>query len=92
MPFLYVVSVNAPNLHFLIWNGYCWQDLSECVILIFWQALIVTQDLLRVFVTRIARQNANYASMLLQPILSSITSHVSESSPSDTDAYKVTIL
>ncbi|XP_004497651.1 protein virilizer homolog isoform X2 [Cicer arietinum] len=52
-------------------------------------ALIVTQDLLRVFVTRIARQNANYASMLLQPILSSITSHVSESSPSDTDAYKV---
>ncbi|KAI5420829.1 hypothetical protein KIW84_044600 [Lathyrus oleraceus] len=27
--------------------------------------------------------------MLLQPILPSISSHVSESSPSDTDAYKV---
>ncbi|CAK8571309.1 unnamed protein product [Lathyrus sativus] len=52
-------------------------------------ALVVIQDLLRVFVTRIAFQNVTYASMLLQPILSSIGSHVSESSPSDTDAYKV---
>lgn len=64
----------------------------QCVILIFWQALVVIQDLLRVFVTRIAFQNVTYASMLLQPILSSISSHVSESSPSDTDAYKVKIL
>ncbi|GAU28853.1 hypothetical protein TSUD_21900 [Trifolium subterraneum] len=52
-------------------------------------ALVVIQDLLRVFVTRIACQNANYASMLLQPLLSSIANHVSESSPSDSDAYKV---
>ncbi|MCH87747.1 embryo defective 2016 protein, partial [Trifolium medium] len=52
-------------------------------------ALVVIQDLLRVFVTRVACQNANYASKLLQPLLSSIASHVSESSPSDTDAYKV---
>lgn len=52
-------------------------------------ALVVIQDLLRVFVIRIACQNVKYASMLLQPILSSIASLVSESSPSDTDAYKV---
>ncbi|KAK2454634.1 protein virilizer protein [Trifolium repens] len=52
-------------------------------------ALVVIQDLLRVFVIRVACQNANYASMLLQPLLSSIASHVSESSLSDTDAYKV---
>lgn len=64
----------------------------QCVILIFWQALVVIQDLLRVFVIRIACQNVKYASMLLQPILSSIASLVSESSPSDTDAYKVKIL
>ncbi|KAK7345219.1 hypothetical protein VNO77_15803 [Canavalia gladiata] len=53
-------------------------------------ALVVIQDLLRVFVIRIACQNANYASKLLRPVLSSIIHHVSESSfPSDTDAYKV---
>ncbi|XP_027363282.1 protein virilizer homolog isoform X3 [Abrus precatorius] len=53
-------------------------------------ALVVIQDLLRVFVIRIACQNANYASMLIRPVLSSIIHHVSESfSPSDTDAYKV---
>ncbi|KAL2327346.1 hypothetical protein Fmac_020773 [Flemingia macrophylla] len=52
-------------------------------------ALVVIQDLLRVFVIRIAFQNAKYASMLIQPILFSIIHHVSESSPSDTDAYKV---
>lgn len=58
----------------------------------FLQALVVIQDLLRVFVIRIACQNANYASMLLRSVLSSIIDHVSESSPSDTDAYKVRIL
>jgi hypothetical protein len=67
-------------------------NICQCVILIFWQALAVIQDLLRVFVIRVACQNANYASLLLQPLLSSIASHVSESSLSDTDAYKVKIL
>lgn len=53
-------------------------------------ALVVIQDLLRVFVIRIAFQNSKYASMLIQPVLSSIIHHLSESSsPSDTDAYKV---
>lgn len=53
-------------------------------------ALVVIQDLLRVFVIRIACQNAKYTSMLIQPVLSSIIYHVSESSfQSDTDAYKV---
>ncbi|XP_028185575.1 protein virilizer homolog [Glycine soja] len=53
-------------------------------------ALVVIQDLLCVFVIRIACQNAKYASMLMEPVLSSVIHHVSESScPSDTDAYKV---
>ncbi|KAI4348874.1 hypothetical protein L6164_009542 [Bauhinia variegata] len=53
-------------------------------------ALIVIQDLLRVFIIRIACQKADYASMLIRPVLSSILHHVSESSPpSDTDTYKV---
>ncbi|KAK7392701.1 hypothetical protein VNO78_21145 [Psophocarpus tetragonolobus] len=53
-------------------------------------ALVVIQDLLRVFVIRIACQNAKYASMLIKPVLSSIIHHVLESlSVSDTDAYKV---
>ncbi|CAL0317010.1 unnamed protein product [Lupinus luteus] len=53
-------------------------------------ALVVIQDLLRVFVIRIALQNADYASMLIRPLLSSIIHLVSEScSPSETDAFKV---
>ncbi|KAL1369387.1 protein virilizer homolog isoform X1 [Arachis hypogaea] len=53
-------------------------------------ALVVIQDLLRVFVTRIACQNPDYASRLIRPVLSSINHHISESSsPSDTDAFKV---
>ncbi|XP_057426719.1 protein virilizer homolog isoform X3 [Lotus japonicus] len=52
-------------------------------------ALVVIQDLLRVFLIRIACQNDKYASMLLRPVLSSIIHHVSESSLSETDAYKV---
>lgn len=57
------------------------------------QALVVIQDLLRVFVIRIACQNADYASVLIRPVLSSINHHVSESSSlSDTDAFKVRFL
>ncbi|XP_075637615.1 protein virilizer homolog isoform X2 [Castanea sativa] len=53
-------------------------------------ALVVIQDMLRVLIIRIACQNADNASLLLQPILSWIRDCVSEpSSPSDTDAYKV---
>ena len=60
--------------------------------LIFKQALVVIQDLLRVLIIRIACQNADNASVLLQPILSWIRDSVSESSsPSDTDVYKVNI-
>ncbi|KAF7804221.1 protein virilizer-like protein [Senna tora] len=55
-------------------------------------ALVVIQDLLRVFIVRIAFQNIDYASMLMRPVLSSIIHLVSESSPSDTDAYKVSRL
>lgn len=84
------------NFQFLIWSRHCWWSLHKCyfcVILLFWQALVVIQDLLRVFVIRIACQNAKYASMLIKPALSSVIHHVSESScPSDTDAYKVRFL
>lgn len=54
-----------------------------------WQALAVIQDLLRVFIIRIAGQNTDYASMLIRPVLSSIIHLVSESPLSDTYAYKV---
>ncbi|KAF2323825.1 hypothetical protein GH714_042410 [Hevea brasiliensis] len=53
-------------------------------------ALVVIQDMLRLFVIRIASQKVENASILLRPILSSIHNHVSDSSfPSDVDAYKV---
>ncbi|KAK7268102.1 hypothetical protein RIF29_20789 [Crotalaria pallida] len=56
-------------------------------------ALVVIQDLLRVFVIRIACQNADYASLLLRPVLSSIIHHVSDlRSPSETHAFKVSRL
>ncbi|OMO49780.1 Protein virilizer, partial [Corchorus capsularis] len=51
-------------------------------------ALVVIQDMLRVFIIRIACQKAEHASKLLKPILSWIRDHTSDSSPSDTDAYK----
>lgn len=54
------------------------------------QALVVIQDMLRVFIIRIACQKAENASVLLRPILSCIRDHVSDlSSPSDIDTYKV---
>ncbi|XP_028787721.1 protein virilizer homolog [Neltuma alba] len=56
-------------------------------------ALVVIQDLLRVLIIRIACLNTVYASGLIKPVLSSISHHVSESSPlSDTDVYKVSRL
>ncbi|OVA07160.1 Protein virilizer [Macleaya cordata] len=53
-------------------------------------ALVVIQDMLRVFIIRIACQKADCAVVLLQPIISWIDDHVSESTPlSDTDVFKV---
>lgn len=79
----FLVIVNKGRLG---WGYLCVSDL------IFKQALVVIQDMLRVLIIRIACQNADNASLLLQPILSWIRDCVSESSsPSDTDAYKVNI-
>lgn len=72
--------------------GWTYISTRNFFILIFYQALVVIQDLLRVFLIRIACQNDKYASMLLRPVLSSIIHHVSESSLSETDAYKVRIM
>lgn len=53
-------------------------------------ALVVIQDMLRVFIIRIACQKIEYASLLLQPILCCIRNHLSDlTSPSEIDAYKV---
>ncbi|CAK7342049.1 unnamed protein product [Dovyalis caffra] len=53
-------------------------------------ALVVIQDMLRVFIIRIACQKTEYASLLLRPILCCIRDCVSDlSSPSEIDAYKV---
>lgn len=56
------------------------------------QSLVVIQDMLRVFIIRIACQKADNASLLLQPIMSWIRTRLSESSgQTDVDAYKVSI-
>ncbi|CAN0847560.1 Protein virilizer homolog [Linum grandiflorum] len=53
-------------------------------------SMVVIQDMLRVFIIRIACQKVADASVLLQPILSSIRDHLSDfSSMSEIDAYKV---
>ncbi|RZC84168.1 hypothetical protein C5167_046948 [Papaver somniferum] len=53
-------------------------------------ALVVIQDMLRVFIVRIACQKAESAVFLLRPIILWIEDHVSESTPlSDTDVFKV---
>ncbi|KAJ4969679.1 hypothetical protein NE237_002778 [Protea cynaroides] len=52
--------------------------------------LVVIQDMLRVFIIRIACQRANSAGVLLRPIISWIHDHISDSSPvSDMDIFKV---
>lgn len=54
---------------------------------------MVVQDMLRVFIIRIACQSADRASTLIRPIISLIFDRLSESSsPSETDTYKVIIL
>ncbi|CAN1277688.1 Protein virilizer homolog [Linum perenne] len=53
-------------------------------------SMVVIQDMLRIFIIRIACQKVANASVLLQPILSSIRDHLSDfSSLSEIDAYKV---
>ncbi|XP_004305581.1 PREDICTED: uncharacterized protein LOC101301607 [Fragaria vesca subsp. vesca] len=52
--------------------------------------LVVIQDMLRVFIIRVACQKSESCSVLLRPIFSWIRDHVYElPSPSDMDAYKV---
>ncbi|MCL7035040.1 hypothetical protein MKW94_011950 [Papaver nudicaule] len=53
-------------------------------------ALVVIQDMLRVFIVRIACQKAESAVFLIRPIILWIEDHVSESTTlSDTDVFKV---
>ncbi|KAK4776143.1 hypothetical protein SAY87_024104 [Trapa incisa] len=60
--------------------------IQHCVI----SDLIVIQDMLRVFIVRIACQNVENASILLRPIFSWISENVSNLSvPSEIDAYKI---
>ncbi|KAK6942521.1 Virilizer, N-terminal, partial [Dillenia turbinata] len=52
--------------------------------------LVVIQDMLRVFIVRVAFQKVEIASSLLRPIISWISDHLSEScSPSETVAFKI---
>lgn len=54
------------------------------------QLSAVIQDVLRVFVIRIACLNLDYASVLMKPIISWISNRLLEPSMfSDVDAYKV---
>ncbi|KAF7851933.1 hypothetical protein BT93_L1645 [Corymbia citriodora subsp. variegata] len=52
-------------------------------------ALVVIQDMLRIFIIRIACQKVESASILLKPIFSWVLDHVSLISPMDIDYYKV---
>lgn len=59
----------------------------------FKQELVVIQDMLRVFIIRVACQKSGSCSVLLRPIFSWIHDHVYElPSPSDMDAYKASVL
>lgn len=51
--------------------------------------LVVIQDMLRVFIIRIACQRPEYADVLLQPLISWIKDHMNETSLSETDSFKV---
>ncbi|ONK69373.1 uncharacterized protein A4U43_C05F22180 [Asparagus officinalis] len=51
--------------------------------------LVVIQDMLRVFIIRIACQRPEYADVLLQPLILWIKNHMSETSLSEVDSFKV---
>lgn len=54
---------------------------------------MVIQDMLRVFIVRIACQRVEHASILLRPIFASIREGIlDESSTRETEAYKVLAL
>lgn len=54
------------------------------------QMSVIVQEVLRVFIIRIACLNIDYASQLVKPILSWISNRLSEQSVlSDVEAYKV---
>ncbi|KAF6147683.1 hypothetical protein GIB67_003014 [Kingdonia uniflora] len=64
--------------------------IAQLILNIAFTALVVIQDMLRVFLIRIACQKVESAIVLLRPIISWIRDHVSQSSPpSDLDAFKV---
>ncbi|WOL04309.1 hypothetical protein Cni_G13030 [Canna indica] len=52
-------------------------------------ALLVVQDMLRVFIIRISCQRVECAVVVLRPIISWMDNHVDESSPSEMDTFKV---
>ncbi|KAL3755539.1 hypothetical protein ACJRO7_002572 [Eucalyptus globulus] len=52
-------------------------------------ALVVIQDMLRIFIIRIACQKVESASILLEPIFSGVLDHFTLISPLDIDNYKV---
>lgn len=51
--------------------------------------LVVMQDMLRVFIIRIACQRSDFAVRLLQPLISWIKDHMNETSLSEIDTFKV---
>ncbi|KAL5709091.1 hypothetical protein ACHQM5_019815 [Ranunculus cassubicifolius] len=64
--------------------------IAQIVLHFAFTALVVIQDMLRVFIIRIAYQKPDSAAILLRPIISWINNHVSEtSSLTDTDVFKV---
>lgn len=68
------------------------QNLEFCynTNILFEQALVVIQDLLRIFIIRMACIHAESAAILLRPIILWIDERLSDSSTlTDTDAYKV---
>lgn len=74
-----------------IWDGLKLFILIFHMVVVFpFQGLVVIQDMLRVFIVRIAFLKVENASLLLEPILSSLLDYISNVSfSSDTDNYKV---
>lgn len=62
---------------------------GQIVLHIAFSALLVIQDMLRVFIIRIACQKEECAVVLLRPIFSWLDSHIDETSSSEMDTFKV---
>ncbi|KAH7674399.1 Protein virilizer protein [Dioscorea alata] len=65
------------------------ERIAELVLQFAFAALVVIQDMLRVFIVRVACQGTEYAITLLRPIMSWLDTHISQTSLSDTDMFKV---